>query len=42
MSWRLQEQDLKRLFEMWNRDYVVYGPRRMAGEGLESETDVIR
>lgn len=42
MGYRLQEQDIRRLFEQWNRDFAVYGPKRMAGEGMYSDTDVIR
>ena len=42
MGYRLRENELRQLFEMWNRDYVVYGPKSMAGEGMYSDTDVIR
>lgn len=42
MGYRLQENELHQLFEMWNREYVVYGPKKMTGEGMYSDTDVIR
>lgn len=42
MAYGLQKEELRQLFEMWNRDYVVYGPKKMPGEGMYSDTDVIR
>ena len=42
MGYRLRKDELHQLFEMWNRDYVVYGPKCMAGEGMYSDTDVVR
>ena len=42
MGYCLREDGLHQLFEMWNRDYVVYGPKCMAGEGMYSDTDVVR
>ena len=42
MGYQLQSRDLTRLFEIWNRDYTIYGPKKMAGEGMYSDTDVVR
>lgn len=42
MGYQLQIQDMKQLFDRWKEDYVIYGPRRMAGEGMYSDTDVVR
>ena len=33
---------MKQLFGRWKADYILLGPRRMAGEGMYSDTDVIR
>ncbi len=42
MGYQLQIEDMKRLFDRWKADYTLFGPRRMAGEGMYSDTDVIR
>ena len=42
MGYQLQIEDMKRLFDRWKADYTLLGPRRMAGEGMYSDTDVIR
>ncbi len=42
MGYQLQIEDMKRLFGRWKADYTLLGPRRMAGEGMYSDMDVIR
>ncbi len=42
MGYQVQIENMKRLFAGWKEDYAVFGPRRMAGEGMYSDTDVVR
>lgn len=41
MGYQLTTDQMSRLFDRWKEAYLVYGPRRMEGEGMYSDTDVI-
>lgn len=42
MGYQLSKSDADRLFQRWSRQYDVFAPMRMEGEGCFSDTDVIR
>lgn len=42
MGYQLQMQDIERLFDRWKEDYALFGPRKMKGEGMYTDTDVVR
>ena len=42
MGYRLSRPGAGELFRKWARQYDVFGPKRMEGEGCFSDTDVIR
>lgn len=42
MGYRLSRPGAEELFGKWTRQYDVFGPKRMEGEGCFSDTDVIR
>lgn len=42
MGYQLSKPDADRLFQAWSRQYDVFAPMRMEGEGCFSDTDVIR
>lgn len=42
MGYQLQKHEMKRLFDCWKEQFLVYGPKRMTGEGMYSDTDVVR
>lgn len=42
MGYHVQENVLNALFAEWQRDYVIYAPKRFKGGGRCSDTDVIR
>jgi anaerobic sulfite reductase subunit A len=42
MGYLLNENNFKEVFNQWSKDYVIYAPKKMAGEGMYSDTDVIR
>ncbi len=42
MGYQLQKQDIEQLFGRWKEGYALFGPRKMKGEGMYSDTDVIR
>ena len=42
MGYRLSRTDGGKLFDRWAKQYEIFAPRRMEGEGCFSDTDVIR
>ena len=42
MGYQLTTDQMNRLCDKWKETYLIYGPRRMTGEGMYSDTDVIR
>ncbi len=42
MGYRLSKTGAGELFRKWTRQYDVFGPKRMEGEGCFSDTDIIR
>ncbi|MCC8026513.1 MAG: anaerobic sulfite reductase subunit AsrA [Clostridium sp.] len=42
MGYLLQREGIQRLIETLSRDYVLLGPVKMKGEGMYSDTDVVR
>lgn len=42
MGYGLKKGDMDQLFERLSCEYDIYGPVRMAGEGMYSDTDVVR
>lgn len=42
MGYRLKKGDMEQVFASLSSGYDIYGPVRMAGEGMYSDTDVVR
>lgn len=42
MGYQLSRPDADRLFQAWTRQYDVFAPVRMEGEGCFSDTDILR
>ena len=42
MGYQLLKADAERLFGQWARQWDVYAPKRMEGEGCFSDTDIVR
>lgn len=42
MGYQIGRKHMERLFHSLTRDYIVFAPVRMAGEGMYSDTDVVR
>lgn len=42
MGYKLTLGQMNQLFDRWKDSCLIFGPRRMAGEGMYSDTDVIR
>lgn len=42
MGYQLQKEEMQQLFDALSRDYILLGPVKMKGEGMYSDTDVVR
>lgn len=42
MGYQLKQEDMEQVFDRLNSGYDIYGPVRMTGEGMYSDTDVVR
>lgn len=42
MGYLLNENKLNEVLKEWTKEYLIYAPRTMTGEGMYSDTDVIR
>lgn len=42
MGYRLNENNMQNVFEKLKKDYLIYAPKKMIGEGMYSDTDIIR
>ncbi len=42
MGYLLNENNFNEVIQEWQKDYLIFAPMKMLGEGMYSETDVIR
>ncbi len=42
MGYQMSRKDADHLFQTWTKQYDVFAPKRMTGEGCFSDTDIIR
>ena len=42
MGYQLQKGEMQQLFDALSRDYILLGPVKRKGEGMYSDTDVVR
>lgn len=42
MGFQLNQKAMQNILEKWQEQYLIYGPKRMAGEGMYSDTDIVR
>lgn len=42
MGFQLKQGDMEQVFDRLTGGYDIYGPVRMTGEGMYSDTDVVR
>lgn len=42
MGYILDESNMQQIIEKWRNHYIIYGPKKKTGEGMYSNTDVIR